>query len=65
LSKVEDPDHPGQTHRVPWHKAATCDLCDAEGLEEYPKPRCVFACPHDAAFRMSGEELLDKVRGDS
>jgi len=23
----------------------------------------VFACPHNAAFRMSGSELLQRVRG--
>jgi Fe-S-cluster-containing hydrogenase component 2 len=42
-------------------KAVTCDLCDAEGKLAAPEPRCVSSCPHDAAFRMSGEQLLDRV----
>ena len=54
-------DRPGATERVARPKAATCDLCDSEGKLDKPIPRCVYACPHDAAFRMSGEELLKKV----
>jgi CRP-like cAMP-binding protein/Fe-S-cluster-containing hydrogenase component 2 len=44
-------------------KAATCDLCDADGVHDTPTPRCVYACPHDAAFRLTGEQLLAKVTG--
>jgi predicted molibdopterin-dependent oxidoreductase YjgC len=40
---------------------SSCDLCDAEGELEEPKPRCVYACPHDSAHRMIGEELLKRV----
>jgi len=40
--------------------ATTCDLCrDLVGPGD--DPSCVYACPHDAAFRMSGEELLRTV----
>ncbi len=42
-------------------KAATCDLCDAEGTRESPYPRCVAACPHEAAERMTGDQLLQRV----
>jgi Fe-S-cluster-containing hydrogenase component 2 len=42
-------------------KAATCDLCDAAGEEEHTTPRCVYACPHDAAHRMDGDELFALV----
>jgi Fe-S-cluster-containing hydrogenase component 2 len=42
-------------------KAATCDLCDAKGELTNPDPTCVAACPHDAAFRMSGDQLLATV----
>jgi Fe-S-cluster-containing hydrogenase component 2 len=45
-------------------KAATCDLCDAHGDLEKPKPRCVHACPHDAAHRMTGADLLKQVMGN-
>jgi Fe-S-cluster-containing hydrogenase component 2 len=40
------------------NKAAACDLCDAEGKRDSPYPRCVAACPHDAAHRLTGEELF-------
>jgi len=37
--------------------ATTCDLCrDLVGPND--DPSCVYACPHDAAFRMSGKDLL-------
>jgi Fe-S-cluster-containing hydrogenase component 2/CRP-like cAMP-binding protein len=37
-------------------RATTCDLCkDAGG------PSCVHACPHEAAFRMTGQELMNIV----
>jgi CRP-like cAMP-binding protein/Fe-S-cluster-containing hydrogenase component 2 len=39
-------------------KATTCDLC---GGEDGPGPRCVAACPHHAAFRCTGPELLQRV----
>jgi Fe-S-cluster-containing hydrogenase component 2 len=42
-------------------KATTCDLCSSLGPNH--EPSCVYACPHDAAHRMSGHELLDLVRG--
>jgi Fe-S-cluster-containing hydrogenase component 2/CRP-like cAMP-binding protein len=38
-------------------KATTCDQCKSIG----GTPRCVYSCPHDAAFRMSGEELRNAV----
>jgi Fe-S-cluster-containing dehydrogenase component len=37
--------------------ATTCDLCrDLVGPDD--DPSCVYACPHNAAFRMSGQDLL-------
>ncbi|HET6250738.1 MAG TPA: cyclic nucleotide-binding domain-containing protein [Tepidisphaeraceae bacterium] len=60
-----DPDHPGKTELVAQMKASTCDLCDADGEREVPKPRCVHACPHDAAHRMSGGELFREITGRS
>ena len=44
-------------------KAANCDLCDAAGDLSAPQPACVAACPHDAAFRLSGPQLLERVMG--
>ena len=50
---------PGKDHAqaaVIQQRATTCDLCkDAGG------PSCVHACPHEAAFRMTGQELMNIV----
>ena len=59
--EIPDPDHAGQTLILAQPKAVTCDLCDAEGKLAAPEPRCVSACPHEAASRMTGEELLRRV----
>ena len=56
-----DPDRPGETRRVAQPKAVTCDLCDAGGERSSPQPRCVAACPHDAAHRMTGDDLLNRL----
>jgi len=47
--------------RVTQLKAANCDLCDASGELSSPDPACVAACPHDAAHRWTGPELLARV----
>jgi Fe-S-cluster-containing hydrogenase component 2 len=59
--EVPDPDDPGETTRIAQLKAATCDLCDAEGDRSAPKPQCVASCPHEAASRMTGPQLLERV----
>jgi CRP-like cAMP-binding protein/Fe-S-cluster-containing dehydrogenase component len=43
-------------------KATTCDLCTNLGPNH--EPSCVYACPHDAAHRMKGSELLQLVGGE-
>jgi Fe-S-cluster-containing hydrogenase component 2 len=50
-----------ETKTVARLKAAVCDLCDAEGHLGQPQPRCVYACPHDAAHRYTGDQLLELV----
>ncbi len=45
----------------PVRKATTCDLCTSLGPKS--EPSCVYACPHDAAHRITGRELLDLVEG--
>jgi CRP-like cAMP-binding protein/Fe-S-cluster-containing hydrogenase component 2 len=47
----------GRQRAVVKEKATTCDLCS--GLDG--QPSCVYACPHDAAHRMSGAQLLKDV----
>ena len=56
-AKAEDPSQPGRMLPVVQQKATTCDLC----AELDGQPSCVYACPHDAAFRMTGEDLLNRV----
>jgi CRP-like cAMP-binding protein/Fe-S-cluster-containing hydrogenase component 2 len=57
----DDPARPGKKLAVVQQKATTCDLC----TELDGQPSCVYACPHDAAHRMSGERLLELVREDT
>ena len=40
-------------------KAAVCDLCDDQCLDEHETPSCVYACPHDAAHRVDGQSFFD------
>jgi Fe-S-cluster-containing hydrogenase component 2 len=61
MMTIPDGDAPGGVRKVAKCKASVCDLCDAKGLLDEPLPRCVYACPHDAAHRMTGEEILNKV----
>ena len=37
-------------------KATSCNLC-----HDYPEPNCVYACPHDAAHRVSPAEFFSKM----
>jgi Fe-S-cluster-containing hydrogenase component 2 len=55
---VPDPANPNQSIRIAQPRAVTCDLCDAHGEQKLPAPRCVAACPHEAASRKTGEELF-------
>jgi CRP-like cAMP-binding protein/Fe-S-cluster-containing hydrogenase component 2 len=57
-----DPTHPGRSLAVVQQRATTCDLCH-HIVGPHEQVSCVFACPHNAAFRMSGEELLANVTG--
>ena len=63
LIEGHDPARPGKARLVGQPKAAVCDLCDAHGDRSSPQPQCVAACPHDAAFRLTGPELLERVSG--
>ncbi len=60
---VPDLEYAGGTRIAGHLKAANCDLCDAGGDLSAPRPACVAACPHDAAFRMTGPQLLERVMG--
>jgi Fe-S-cluster-containing hydrogenase component 2 len=59
--KAPDPSDPTRMVPVVRQKATTCDLCS--GLDG--QPSCVYACPHDAAFRMPGQELLRRIQAES
>jgi CRP-like cAMP-binding protein/Fe-S-cluster-containing hydrogenase component 2 len=58
INMVEQLDSSTRAH---VRKATTCDLCSNLGPNH--EPSCVYACPHDAAHRMRGSELLELVRG--
>jgi CRP-like cAMP-binding protein/Fe-S-cluster-containing dehydrogenase component len=58
LTDVDDPQSPGRKVKAEVLKATMCDLCT--GLDG--QPSCVYACPHDAAHRMTGKTLLEIVR---
>ena len=60
---LPDPENEGESYKVGQLKAANCDLCDARGDRAWPRPACVAACPHDAAFRVAGPELLEQIMG--
>jgi len=49
------PDQPAQM------KAVNCDLCDSHDQRSTPNPSCVSSCPHDAAHRYTGDQLLQQV----
>jgi CRP-like cAMP-binding protein/Fe-S-cluster-containing hydrogenase component 2 len=42
--------------------ATTCDLCGDIVGNNWRQVSCVYACPHDAAHRMRGDELLTLVQ---
>jgi CRP-like cAMP-binding protein/formate hydrogenlyase subunit 6/NADH:ubiquinone oxidoreductase subunit I len=44
--------------------ATTCDLCSSiVGPANWKHVSCVFACPHNAAFRVTGDELWHDLEG--
>jgi Fe-S-cluster-containing hydrogenase component 2 len=60
--EVPAPYDPSENIMKAQLKAATCDLCDADGDKATPEPQCVASCPHEAASRMTGPHLLDLVQ---
>lgn len=51
----------GRATATARQRATTCDHC--VGLDG--QPSCVYACPHDAAHRMTGHELIELVGRES
>ena len=49
----------GKTHKETRRKAAVCDLCTDQCLDEDENPSCVYACPHDAAHRVDGQKFFE------
>jgi CRP-like cAMP-binding protein/Fe-S-cluster-containing dehydrogenase component len=58
---IADPAHPDRRIAVQRQKATTCDKCQ-DTVPKGQQPSCVYACPHEAAHRMDGKELLELVR---
>lgn len=57
--KLKDP-HTGQVTTEQRFKAAVCDLCTDQCLDETEDPSCVYACPHDAAHRVDGKKFFEE-----
>jgi Fe-S-cluster-containing hydrogenase component 2 len=57
---ILDPAGSGRRVAVSRHKATTCDLCSSV-VGPGEEVSCVYACPHHAAFRLNGPELLQRV----
>jgi Fe-S-cluster-containing hydrogenase component 2 len=54
--------HPRQKGNMLQHTATTCDLCSSiVGPANWREVSCVFACPHNAAFRMTGDDLWHEL----
>lgn len=51
----------GRATATARERATTCDLC--VGLDG--EPSCVYACPHDAAHRMTGPQLIDLIEPEA
>jgi Fe-S-cluster-containing dehydrogenase component len=49
----------GKKTKETRRKAAVCDLCTDQCLEEDEEPSCVYACPHDAAHRVDGQRFFE------
>jgi Fe-S-cluster-containing hydrogenase component 2 len=48
--------HPdGNPNAIAARRAVNCDLCGGD------EPFCVQACPHEAAMRKAGPDLMDEV----
>ncbi len=69
FSKTEVDPYTGKTHLVMQEvdgqqlpviqqRATTCDMCHS--IDD--KPSCVYACPHNAAFRVDSQTLSQMVR---
>jgi Fe-S-cluster-containing hydrogenase component 2 len=43
------------------YQATTCDLCADIVGSDWRNVSCVYACPHEAAHRVKGTELLEIV----
>jgi Fe-S-cluster-containing hydrogenase component 2 len=50
----------GEKRKELRRKAAVCDLCTDQCLDEDEDPSCVYACPHDAAHRVNGQTFFDR-----
>jgi CRP-like cAMP-binding protein/Fe-S-cluster-containing hydrogenase component 2 len=57
-TETEDHEHPGHKKAVVQKKATTCDLCTEQAV-----PSCVYACPHDAAYRVEPRDFFAETLG--
>jgi CRP-like cAMP-binding protein/Fe-S-cluster-containing dehydrogenase component len=55
---ADDPQNPGRKKAVIRQKATSCDLC-----AHLKEPSCVYACPHDAAYRVDPKAFFADMLG--
>lgn len=63
-----NPYKPGVRTAKIVNKATTCDLCSSVGVDAsnpQDEVSCVYACPHAAALRMSGPDLLERIQASN
>ncbi len=58
--ELDDPENAGRKIATTRVKATSCDLC-----HDHAEPSCVYACPHDAAFRVNPPEFFAKLMAQS
>ncbi|MBM80156.1 MAG: cyclic nucleotide-binding protein [Planctomycetaceae bacterium] len=64
MPTVESDDGKNKHVAVVQQKATTCDLC-RNVVGEGEDVSCVYACPHNAAFRMTGPALFDTIKANA
>jgi len=55
---ADDPQNPSRKKAVIQQKATSCDLCT-----HLKEPSCVYACPHDAAYRVDPKAFFADMLG--
>lgn len=58
---VEQAARAGASQKAVVRKAITCDLCESVNRGTRNSPNCVYACPHEAALRVTPAEFFEPL----